>query len=104
MNRTITLYACFLCITATVLAGCAAREASTIDYSELLSLRTTPDGNELKDECTCLQEDIVSINQHTENFEDSRYYIYYQALDREKISALQSRADAIGCNYPLSQQ
>jgi len=56
-----------------LLAGCATNETSLTDRYELLSLTSLPKGNELKDERTCLNEDIVTLNAFAEKMNNSRY-------------------------------
>lgn len=86
-----------------ILSGCATNEPVQPDKYELLSLRSLPTGTELKDECTCLNEDINDLNAFAEKMNNSRYALHYQAMSHQKISVIQDRADAIGCNYPVSQ-
>ena len=86
-----------------VLAGCATNDSLQPDYYELLSLRSLPKGNELKDECTCSNEDINALNAFAEKMNDSRYAVHYYALSHQKISVIQDRADAIGCKYTIPQ-
>ena len=86
-----------------ILAGCATNDSLQPDHYELLSLRSLPKGNELKDECTCLNEDINALNAFAKKMNDSRYAVHYYALSHQKISVIQDRADAIGCKYPTSQ-
>ena len=86
-----------------ILAGCATTEPDQPDYYELLSLRYLPKGNELKDECTCLNDDINSLNKFAEKMNNSRYAVHYQAMSNQKILVIQDRADTIGCKYPTPQ-
>jgi len=93
----------FFSITILTLAGCATNSVPETDRYELLSLRSLPKGSELKDECTCLNEDIVSLNAFAERMNDSKYAVHYHVMSQQKISLIQNRADNIGCNYPTTK-
>lgn len=86
-----------------VLAGCATSGLPEPDYYELLSLRSLPKGNELKDECTCLTEDINALNSFAEKMNNSRFAVHYYAMSQQKILVIQNRADEIGCEYTLAK-
>ena len=86
-----------------ILAGCAANEPAQPDYYDLLSLRSLPKGDELKDECTCLNEDIVSLDAFAERMNNSKYAVHYQVMSQQKIAVIRERADVIGCKYPSPQ-
>lgn len=90
-------------INLVIISGCASTEPAQPDYSELLSLRSLPVGNELKDECTCLNEDINALNGFAERMNNSRYAAHYQVMSHQKIAVIQERADTIGCKYPASR-
>jgi hypothetical protein len=98
-----TIAAFLTIIVLFILEGCAANEPAQPDYYELLSLRSLPKGNELKDECTCLNEDIISLGEFAEKMNNSKYAVHYQAMSQQKISAIRGRADVIGCKYPIAQ-
>ena len=91
----------YACLTILVLCGCATDNEPRPDLYEILSLGKMPEGNELKNECTCLKEEMDKVNAFADQLSHSRYAVYYHALSREKIAELQNRADDIACKYPL---
>ncbi len=103
MRKTANSVALYISLVLFLLAGCASNETSQVDRYELLSLRSLPKGNELKNECTCLNEDIVALNAFAEKMNNSRYAVHYQAMSHQKIAVIQDRADTIGCKYPAFQ-
>lgn len=90
-------------LTMLMLAACATNESVGPDYYELLSLRSLPKGNELKDECTCLNEDIVSLDAFAKKMNNSKYAVHYQAMSQQKISVIRDRANVIGCKHPMPE-
>ena len=86
-----------------ILAGCATHDPSESSYNDLLSFCSLPKGNEVKDECTCLNEAIIALDSFAEKMNNSRYAVHYQAMSQQKISILRDRADSIGCKYPAPQ-
>jgi len=103
MQKTANSAALHINLALFLLVGCATNETGQADRYELLSLRSLPKGNELKDECTCLNEDIVALNAFAEKMNNSRYAVHYQAMSHQKIAVIHDRADTIGCKYPAFQ-
>ena len=86
-----------------VLDGCATHDPSESSYNELLSFCSLPEGNAVKDECTCLKEAINGLYLFAERMNNSRYAAHYQAMSQQKISILKNRANEIGCKTPAFQ-
>ncbi len=103
MQKTVHSAALHISLVLFLLAGCATNETSQAGRYELLSLTVLPKGNELKDECTCLNEDIVALNAFAEKMNNSRSAVHYQAMSHQKIAVIQDRADTISCKYPAFQ-
>jgi len=58
---------------------------------------TTLKGDQLIHECKFIDESITDSESYSKKMAKSRYAIYYQAMARERISSLQTRAKEIGC-------
>jgi len=96
-TSTTTFIACIACFS---LDGCTyncACDETLPEQTKTLTSHPIPQGEHLLNECTYINEGITESIAFSEKLAKSRYAIYYQAMSRERVSELQTRAKEIGC-------
>jgi len=94
-----TILACIIC-----LSSCAytpdnlGYEATELDITQLLAVRTRPtNASELQDECSCMDNEIDSINNFSDKMTNSKFGFFYQSLGRNKVATINSYKRSLNC-------
>ncbi|MFC1589573.1 hypothetical protein ACFL3P_04800 [Pseudomonadota bacterium] len=85
---------------ALTLSGCSyncACDENTPERRTTQISRLIPEGQQLLDECSFIDEEITESKSFAKKMAKSRYAMHYLAMSRERISSLQARAKQIGC-------
>lgn len=89
-----------MCLFGLALSSCAYHGGCDQD---IVKAEPTPaagpisESAQLLNDCTSIKDAIAESSVFSQKMANSRYAIYYQAMSRERVAELQTRARLIGC-------
>lgn len=87
----------FACLTPGSCTYNCTCDESIPDQTRTPASQLIPEGAQLLNECSYIEESIADSTAFAKKMANSRYAIYYQAMSRERVSELQARAKEISC-------
>lgn len=99
-NKTQTITGILICIALLILSGCAATNSARFDNQQYEPFskpiyQVSKAGNQ----CAYINQEIVDILEYAKKFNRSQYAYYYQAMSRERLLAVESRAKQADCKF-----
>lgn len=98
--KRISKYIVMMCLFGLILSSCAHHcscDQDIIKSQQIPAAGPIAEGTQLLNDCTSIKDAITESNVFSQKMANSRYAVYYQAMSRERVAELQTRAKLIGC-------